>query len=180
MLLGHSERALLAEERLRNAAVLEIIDLSAAGETIASVTVRVRNEGAGHMLPTGVTEFREMWLEVTVRDNSGNTVFSSGGTGTDGELLGDTRVFRTVFGDPEGKPTINVTEAAVMLSDHRIQPKGWIDETFVFGKNIEKPFTVHAALKYRSMKPSLVRALLGDRDYDVPIIEMAEIDKIYR
>lgn len=171
-LLGSPDRAELAEERLKNAAVLDIPLNDATGKTIETVTVRVRNEGAGHMLPTGVTEFRQMWLEVTVRDGKGKELYSSGGITPDGSLQKGTCIFQTVFGDPEGKPTVNVSEAAYMLTDHRVPPKGWIDETFHLGKSVQKPVVIHAELKYRSMDPALVKLLLTE-SHDVPVVTMA-------
>jgi len=170
---GRPGRKKLAEERLRHAAVLEIIGPEKPGEKVFAVTVRVRNEGAGHMLPTGVTEFREMWLEVTVKGEDGGTVFSSGGVGREGALLPGTRVFRTVFGDPEGDPTLNVTEAAMVLNDRRVHPKGWVDERFCFDEPLTGPLTVRAELKYRSMEPGLARRLLKNEGIDVPVVTMA-------
>jgi len=95
-LLGNTEKAELARERLMHAAELEIL-IPESGGVLNGFTVRVKNEGAGHMLPTGVTEFRQMWLEVTVKDKKGKTAFFSGMT-DDGSLPEDTCLFNTVFG----------------------------------------------------------------------------------
>jgi len=175
--MGRPGRKKLAEERLKHAAVLEIVGREETGEKVSALTIRVRNEGAGHMLPTGVTEFREMWLEVTVKDETGEVVFFSGGTGSDGALLSGTRVFRTVFGDPDGNPTLNVTEAAMVLNDHRVHPKGWVDERFCFDEPLNAPLTVRAELKYRSMEPGLVRRLLKDDGIEVPVVTMAVVEE---
>ena len=118
--------------------------------------------------------------EITVKDGEGRTVFSSGGIGEDGALVPETCVFQTVFGDPEGKPTVNVTEAAMILTDRRIQPKGWEDETFYFGKELKKPLKVNVALKYRSMDPALVKLLIKDGDYEVPVVVMTELEEIIK
>jgi len=174
--LGNDEKALLARERLEHAAVLEIIIPRRKGK-LSGFTVRVRNEGAGHMLPTGVSEFRQMWLEVTVKDKKGKTVFSSGNIDGEGILPADTRIFHTVFGDAAGNPTIDVVRAARMLFDHRIQPKGYCDESFVFEKPVKKPLTIRAELKYRSMDPSVVKLLLGDAAKEVPVITMTAADQ---
>ena len=40
--------------------------------------VGVQNVGAGHHLPTGVADFRELWLDITITDATGKIVFSSG------------------------------------------------------------------------------------------------------
>jgi len=177
-LLGNPEKTVLAEERLKNAAVLELLDPVKREGGVGAVTVRVRNEGAGHMLPTGVTEFRQMWLEIIVKDAAGKVVYTCGGWGENGALIPDTRIFHTVFGDKDGKPTMNVSEAAILLHDHRIAPKGFEDETFVMPVTVKSPVTIRAELKYRSMEPSLVAALLGKK-VDVPIITMASTEKTF-
>lgn len=170
-LLDHPVHGQLAHERLEHAAEIEILS-AGTGKKVDSITVRVKNKGAGHMLPTGVTEFRQMWIELTVKDKKGKTVFFSGGVKDDGSLSDDTRIFQTVFGDSEGNPTINVAKASRILYDHRIQPKGYIDEFYGLGKAYDKPLTVHAELKYRSMVPSLVSILLEKSEVSVPVVVM--------
>ena len=174
--LGHPEKAMLARERLQNAAVLEVLP-PGPEKTITDITVRVKNEGAGHMLPTGVTEFRQMWLEVTVTDSKGRTVFTSGTIDSNGDLSENTCVFQTVFGDSQGNPTLNVAKASRMLYDHRIHPKGYLDETFHFKKPCKRPLTIKAELKYRSIIPSVAAMLLGDDTINVPVITMTSIEK---
>ncbi len=49
---------------------LEIPPAATPG-TVASVKVKVTNDGAGHNLPTSLTEVREMWLDVSVKDANG-------------------------------------------------------------------------------------------------------------
>ena len=179
-ILGFPEKASLAVERLSNAAVLEIESgKDQKLSLIKSFTVRVKNEGAGHFLPTGVTEFRQMWLEVEITDSSGKTVFTSGGVGQDGVLLKDTRIFNTVFGDSEGKPTLNVSKAVKVLADHRVPPKGFLDEAFLLKNGLKPPFTIKATLKYRSMEPSVVKLLMG-QDRDVPVITMSSVSKMIK
>ena len=170
-LLNNPVHGQLARERLTHAAEIEIIPME-TGNKVDGITVRVKNEGAGHMLPTGVTEFRQMWIELTVLDKNNKTVFSSGKTEDGGELSENTRIFQTVFGDSDGKPTINVAKATRILFDHRIQPKGYVDEIYGLGKSYAKPLTVRAELKYRSMSPSLAAALLGQTNVEIPIVVM--------
>ncbi|MDP2234683.1 MAG: multiheme c-type cytochrome, partial [Actinomycetota bacterium] len=56
----------LAEERLKAAATMEVQvpEIVEVGSS-ADVVVTITNSGAGHKLPTGLTEVRQMWLEVT-------------------------------------------------------------------------------------------------------------------
>ncbi len=64
----------------------------------------VKNVGAGHHLPTGVADFRELWLDITVKDRNGKVVFEAGKLKEDGNLGEDARPFMKVFGDKDGKP----------------------------------------------------------------------------
>jgi DNA-binding beta-propeller fold protein YncE len=66
--------------------------------------VGVTNVGAGHHLPTGVADFRELWLDITVKDRNGKVLFEAGKLKKDGNLGEDARPFMKVFGDKEGKP----------------------------------------------------------------------------
>jgi len=167
------DKADLARERLTHAAQLEIMQTE---DTPTEFTVRITNSGAGHMLPTGVTEYREMWLEVMVKDADDRAVLTSGMVAPDGSLPADTRLFNTVFGDPDGNPTVNVTKAAMILTDRRIMPKGHADENFVIPEKARKPLTVTAALKYRSFNPGVATSLIGEKGKDIPVVVMAETD----
>jgi hypothetical protein len=76
-----------AADRLRDAAAVTI----GAPETVApgatlTVTVTMRNIGAGHDLPTSFAFWREVWLEVVVRDAEGRELLTSGRLDDDGWL----------------------------------------------------------------------------------------------
>lgn len=62
---------------LRAAARLELQWLPAPGQA-ATLRVGVRNVGAGHALPTGPLDQRQMWLEVQVRDERGRLLLHRG------------------------------------------------------------------------------------------------------
>ncbi len=40
------------------------------------VHVGVTNVGAGHHLPTGVADFRELWLDITIKDSNEKKLYS--------------------------------------------------------------------------------------------------------
>jgi hypothetical protein len=76
---GCAELAAMAEANLRAAA-----ELALTAERTADgfdLTTTVSSVGAGHSIPTGVTYIRKMWLEVTVTNESGEVVYTSGHTG---------------------------------------------------------------------------------------------------
>lgn len=60
-LLGSPEHDRLAKERLRSAATLEIENIENINETV-KFNNKVTNVGAGHKIPTGLTEARIVWL----------------------------------------------------------------------------------------------------------------------
>ena len=179
-LLDVSGVAGLALERLTHAAVIELHDIGSGPDGGWGFTVRVRNEGAGHLLPTGVSEYRQVWLEITVTDANGSVVFSSGVPQETGALPDETVIFNTVFGDSGGNPTMNVARAAVVLHDRRVPPKGYLDQRFALPSAPASPCTVRAVLNYRSIDPAIARLLLGDDAAPVPVIPMAGIEETVR
>jgi Cytochrome c554 and c-prime len=114
------------------------------------LTVRVSNIGAGHSLPTGVADFRELWLEVIVKDSSGKTVFSSGMLDKQGEIAPNAHIFRKVFGDKNGKFVgLKFWQYEKLLEDTRIAPKGFRDEKYTLLGDLSYPIKVDIKLNFR-------------------------------
>lgn len=170
------EKAKLAEERLKAAASLKIKPPSSFVQGKSNkLEVVVTNKGAGHYLPTGLTEVREMWLYLVVKDNRGKVVYESGALDRDGALdYENTSVFRTVLGDKNGKPTVKVWEAESILEDHRVPPKKSLTEVYAVRIPLDAkgPFKVTATLKYRTAPQPLVDKLLGKGKFKVPVVDM--------
>jgi hypothetical protein len=127
----------LAEERLKAAAEieLELPELVESGQVTLKTTIT--NVGAGHYLPTGLTEVRQMWLEVVATDADGT------------ELLRERRDFGSVLKDAEGKYPVELWEAVAFHSDDRIPPRESTSNEYAFTMGTG-PVTVEAALSYRS------------------------------
>ena len=78
-LLGAKQHAAIAVKRLQNAASISLeLPATAAAGTMVTFKVKVRNETAGHNLPTSLTDVRQVWVEV-VAHAGGKEVFHSGG-----------------------------------------------------------------------------------------------------
>jgi hypothetical protein len=175
-LLGSGEEyAAIATENLQNCATIEIT--TPPRPLVwqnADLQVTVNNVGAGHYLPTGLSEVREMWLEITVKDAMGRIIFQSGGADSEGNLTPDTRVFNIKMVDKEGNPTINVAKADRIAKDNRIPPKGYRTEHYTFFVPLRGilGYTVEARLQYRSAPQSIINALLGSAAVTLPLIEM--------
>ncbi len=172
-ILGPTVQADMARERLAAAATLEILAPEASGGKLRW-TVRVHNTGAGHYLPTGLTELRQMWIEAEVADAAGTVVHRTGAPGPDGELSAGTHLFTTILGDGQGKPTHKVWEAASVLKDRRIPPQGHDDASFEvpLDGRWKKPLRLRGRLRYRSYSPALLAEMVGEEVGGPPIVDM--------
>ncbi|UCD57074.1 MAG: cytochrome c family protein [Candidatus Hydrogenedentota bacterium] len=174
-LLGSKAHSNHARNRLKSAAAVQIAPPpNVVMPGLLEFKVKVSNIGCGHYLPTGLTETREMWLDVSVTDADGKEVYRSGALDEHGEIDPDAVIYHTVVGDEDGRPTWKVWEAARVLYDYRIPPMGYRLEHYAayVPADVKLPLTIHAILNYRSAPPHLVRILMGEEAVDVPIVEM--------
>ena len=148
-----------ATAMLKSAAELkmEAPQIVAAGDS-DTVSVTITNVGAGHYLPTGLTEVREMWLEVTAENADGTST-----------KIGERR-FGTVLKDKDGKSPAQLWEAAGVQSDDRIPPRESVTATYTVAMpaGAEKT-TLKAALYYRSVPDELAK----EAGVQNPVTEMA-------
>ena len=173
--LGSATHKDMAVERLQQAAELEIIPDGSIepGETF-KFWIKVKNVGAGHYLPTGLTESRQMWIDVRATNGDGQEIFRSGAFDEYGNIDEATSIFHTVLGDAEGHHTEKVWEAESILSDHRVPPKGNETERFSFKipEDTATPISITATLKYRSAPQEMIDHLFGEGELEVPVIDM--------
>ena len=167
--------AKMAVERLQNAADLELIKSDAYLKNgLSQIRVKVINSGAGHYLPTGITEIRQMWLDISITDKNGKSVFRSGHLDAKGNIDKSAVLFTTQLGNHKGEPVINIALADRVLYDHRVPPKGYLIEKYAFQipSDAVSPLKVEATLKYRSASQSFANRLLGDSAVEIPVIDM--------
>lgn len=159
-------------ELLRRAARLTIETPERSAERLV-VPIRVANVGAGHGLPTGVTEIREMWLEVKVTA-SGKRLLHSGGLDARGDLGPEAIVYRTEVFDAKGKMTTRFWATARKGRDHRVPARGSVVERVeVPLQGVTGPVVVQASLRYRSVAPWGLDEVGARGVVDVPVITMA-------
>jgi len=116
------------------------------------ILVGVKNVGAGHHLPTGVSDFRELWLDITLRDRDSKIIFSSGKLKSDGNLDNDARPFMKIFGDENSKPVgLLFWRYKKLLSDTRIPAGEERIESFDISdiQNIKYPLKIDVKLNFR-------------------------------
>ncbi|MFW5989693.1 MAG: multiheme c-type cytochrome [Desulfosudaceae bacterium] len=172
-LFDDNDQTRMAKERLRHAATLSI-DTDKIDQGTFSVTIT--NTGAGHKLPTGLSNARQMWLDITVRDKQNDqTIFASGQPDERGYLADTVPIYRTVFGDGQGQPVENLAKAREVLSDNRIPPRQSATQTFHLPPDTpDKHLTINARLCYRIFSQKLIDQIAGTGTHQLPVVIMAE------
>ncbi len=152
--------AALAEQRLKAAAELglEVPEIVESGEVAVKATIT--NVGAGHYLPTGLTEVRQMWLEVVATDEAGN------------EVMSERRDFGSVLKDAEGNFPVELWDAVDFHSDDRIAPRESTSNDYSFPM-AAGAVTVKATLYYRSCSEEMAEKA----GVEIPTTTMAEVTK---
>ncbi len=174
-ILGEEKYSKMAVERLEKAATLNIDapEIAQRGDNV-SVNISITNSGAGHKIPTGVSEIRQMWLAVSVKDRNGKEVYNTGQIDDSGTIVNARKVYNTILGDAQEQPTLSFWLAESVLEDNRIPPKGTVSEkhTFKIPADVAYPLALEATLKYRSAPQDTIDHLFGDNVYEVPVINM--------
>jgi hypothetical protein len=176
-LAGGTMHAKMAEERLKSAARIEIKAPAAAsaGQDLP-LEVVVHNVAAGHNLPTGVTELRQMWVDLRILDQSGETVFRRGKLDDRDELPPDAIWFGSVAADLAGKVTVKQWEMRSLIRNRTVPPKSFLSEKVLakLPADVAGRITVEAVLLYRSASPGIVSQILGEEAFTPKIVEMSK------
>ena len=169
---GDPEKAQMAISRLQHAAALAI-DKKQLDQN--KLVIEIKNIGAGHYLPTGLTDVRQMWLEIAVQDKKGKTVFTSGVRDKNQYLPDDTIIYHTVFGDGKGNPVQNIAKAREILKDKRVPPKKSSLETIELPPKDLKGGQIKVSLFYRSASQKMLDTITGKGKHPLPVVKMAEV-----
>jgi hypothetical protein len=174
-LMGAEKEKRLAIERLESAATLsiEVPETASIGDNI-TINVSVRNSGAGHNIPTGVSEIRQIWIELKVTDYEEKEIYLSGKLDESGNIDEGTVIYNNILGNEQGNETIKFWLADRVLSDNRIGPKETVTEehSFTIPENFKYPINIEATLKYRSAPQSLIDHLFEEGGHEVPVVDM--------
>ena len=141
--------------------------LTATKDASGVVTVDVRASGVGHLLPTGVADLRELWIEIAGFDASGAEVARVGAPASDTGLIDDSGPRLGLdLADASGAilRLHELGEAVAIPFDRRAAPKSstklTIDASSVLmAAGVAK---VQAELHYRNVRPPFYRAATGD------------------
>ncbi len=160
----------MAEDRLKNAVDIKI-DSKSDGNNIV---VRILNNGAGHYVPTGLTNVRQVWLKIIVKDSKGKIIYKAGVPDNKGYIPAGTIVYNTVFGDGKGNPVDNVAKAREILKDNRLKPMQEKIEKIDAG-NFSGKIKVEASLLYSGVPQNIADSLKGLKGIKIPVVVMKEV-----
>ena len=164
---------------LQQAATIDVsLSTSAAGPSSLLATVTLTNSGAGHNLPTGANDLRQMWLELTLLDGQGQMVWNSGVLDEHGQFDPSVVQFRKVLGDATGRPIDlhRIWVANQVLEDTSLEPMETRRIIYPIRPTMsaQAPFTLTARLLYRDVPHAFAEFAL-DRAipaHGVPVREM--------
>jgi nitrate/TMAO reductase-like tetraheme cytochrome c subunit len=178
--LRKRKHADIAKKRLKNATELTI-GLSQRKDGLFKLDVDVFNSGAGHNLPTSLTQVRHIWIEVTVTDKIGRILFETGKLDNHNDFNEEeTIVFKTWAVDSKGRETHDPWSINHIVRDTTIPPKGHSKHDFVFNnKYNSNQLNVDVRLNYRSATQHFVDSLLGDDAPTIPTITMNHFSKSF-
>ena len=176
---GEKENAQRSRDLLKRAGAIEFVELPTfiAGKD-ATVKIKVSNKGAGHKLPTGFPEGRQMWIYFTVTDAKGAVVYRSGAV-KDGKTEPGTEDFKVHLGDKDGNTVdTEIWLVTSVLADTRVLPNGYDIRTFHFPvpPKAEGPFKLEAKLNYWPFSQALADQLLGPGKMPIEIVTIASAD----
>lgn len=163
------------------AAAAESVALLRSAATLAvraegtSVVARVTNTGAGHALPTGVSDFREMWVQIDVTDASGKVVLTSGALDAAGNLDPAAHLFKKVLNDKNAHAVgLKFWRYGRLDTDTTIPANGYRDESYALPPGTVFPVTVTARLMFRTF-PQWITDVVIQRFSQMPPPKPVEI-----
>ena len=178
--LRKRQHAEIAKKRLQNATDLKV-NLNQRDDGLFEIKVDVHNVGAGHNLPTSLTQVRHIWIEATVTDGNSNVLFETGKLDNHHDFDEEkTVVFKTWAEDKQGNDTHDPWAIANIVRDTTIPPKGHSKHDFVFNnKGNSNQINVDVKLNYRSASQHIAEDLLGHDAPTIPTIMMNHFSKSF-
>jgi hypothetical protein len=172
------EKYEMAIKRLQSAAGIEVSPVYRGGK-LAEVKIRVKNIRAGHNLPTSLTNIRQMWLEVTAKDEKGNVIMTSGTIDSQGHLPENVRAFNS---DGMGNNFHFAVDPWVITAFSRhdtIPPRGY--KEVYYGLSVPQgvsKINVEARLRYRQADQAIAEALLSSEPESINLKEIYGLTKV--
>jgi predicted CXXCH cytochrome family protein len=179
--MGHAfgDDQVVSEQTAHLKGVLSVTAVRVAG----GVLVTMRNVGAGHDFPTGVTDIRQAWVQVEAKDPSGAVTVYGGRSPSTGLLPLDAPRLGIDIATPDGTLLLEheLSQATRLPFDTRI-PAGESQALFVPVGALPDGATMEAVVDFGVVRDTYYRAaldagapVLGDAGTAPPTIEMARV-----
>ncbi len=172
------EKYNMAVARLMAAAELEVTPVYRNGD-LAEVKVRVVNVRAGHNLPTSLTNVRQLWLELTAKDENGRVLMTSGSPDARGKLPEDTRMFNSEGMGDDFHFAIDPWVVTAFSRHDTIPPRGYREVYYGLSapEGVEN-ITVEATLRYRQADQAVAEAVLGMAPDDMDLMAIYGLEEV--
>ena len=165
----YGDPTLLEEQTAHVQAVLSVDAQNVAG----GVLVTLRNTGAGHDFPTGVTDIKQAWVQIEAKDATGTAVSTYGGL--EGGVVPQSAARLGIdFANAEGTVLLRheLTEATRIPFDVRVPP-GEAQALFVPVPAQPTGTTLEAVVIFGVVRATYYRFAVDDAGATAPTIEMA-------
>ncbi|UTF59074.1 cytochrome c family protein [Gilvimarinus sp. DA14] len=175
---GRTKNADNVRKLLRSSGQIELLEqTNLEPGKLAAISLKVSNTGAGHKLPTGFPEGREVWIDLAVTDANNREIYRLGKV-EQGKTEPGTKNFMVKLGDKEGKKVeVEVWRITHVISDNRILPKGHevVDYRFSVPEDAIPPFRITAKLHYWPFSQAFADELLGPGKIQVIVETIDEL-----
>ena len=143
-----------------------------AAKVEGGVVVTLRNVGAGHDFPTGVTDIRQPWVQIEVKDGDGGAAATYGGLDDTGTLPSGAARLGIDLAAADGTPLLEhqLTLAARVPYDVRIPP-GEAQSLFVPTPAFSG--SADAVVMFGVVRSTYYRAAVEDAGAAAPAVEIA-------
>ena len=159
------------------AAPLGLVPFSAKPNDRLTAYVVIQNKNIGHSLIPEVRDLYEAWVQFTVTDAAGESIYRSGYLRPDGTLDPGAHSFTNRPVDATGNFVDNhkVWTIHSVAYDNSVQAgrSTLVRYDFELPGDAEGPFTMKAAVEYRHLRQTYLNNVLGTNHPAYPVVELA-------
>jgi tetratricopeptide (TPR) repeat protein len=170
---------IFALKRIGNGAMtapLGSVPVSVSRDETVEASVVIQNKNIGHSLIPEVRDLYEAWVQFTVKDASGGTIYESGFLQPDGSLDPRAHSFTNRPVDLTGNFVDNhkVWTIHSVAYDNTIQAgrSALVRYRFHIPADAKGPLTIIAAVNYRHLRQSYLNNVLGKDHPAYPVVEL--------
>jgi hypothetical protein len=166
------DATLVADQKTKLRSVITLRATRAGG----GVFVAIKNRGAGHSFPTGVSDVREPWIEIQAVDAQGNVIARYGGADASGAIPFTANRLGMDIAKEDGTILLlhELSKTTRVPFELRVAPGA--TETMLVGAPTALPAGAarfEAVLYYRNVRTAFFRAAVGDVNAVPPQTELA-------